>query len=226
MYSNIELPDKIVYSILDQLAEINFEGRIGFFETNEPLTDKRIYEFISYSKKKNFGAWRMLASNGDLLNATTLHRLYSSGLDRILVSAYETKTIDKVKQLKKTLLEESKIIEVLDLRENMLMDNRGGNISNERAPLPKGVFKNGCDRINNVIYIRPTGAVVSCCCDYFEINKMGNVFDDKLLNIWNGTIFANFKKEIDRGNRLISPICSKCSYEGEGGFFQSDKTEL
>src|SRR4030043_1636685 len=39
------MSSQLFFNIIDQLVEMHFIGRVSLFEINEPLTDKRIYDF-------------------------------------------------------------------------------------------------------------------------------------------------------------------------------------
>ena len=72
----LEIPKKILESVTDSLAEINFNGRISLNLFNEPLASKNIYENISFISKKVPRALLSLNSNGDYIkNIDYLSRL-------------------------------------------------------------------------------------------------------------------------------------------------------
>ena len=50
--ANIDMDEGLFTHIIDQLAHINYKGRVGLFEMNEPLTDKRFTGFLTYARKK------------------------------------------------------------------------------------------------------------------------------------------------------------------------------
>ena len=213
---NIELSAELFKKIVDNLADLGFKGRIGYFETNEPLTDPRLFEFINYSKQKNPDAWHMIASNGDLLDLDKLDRLFAAGLSELKVSTYDDATFAKISNFKKS---RDYLIEIIDQRQPFLLDNRGGNISHEGAAKPQQALQAGCDRIHNVLCVRPSGKIVSCCCDFYEINCFGNVKDNRLEDIWTNVAFESFRQSIDNLDRTVSPLCNQCNYGGSGGFF-------
>ena len=48
------MPENIVYRLVDEASSLNSGCEsINFSQFNEPLLDKRIFDFISYTKKKN-----------------------------------------------------------------------------------------------------------------------------------------------------------------------------
>jgi len=216
----IELSEYQFKKIVDNLSDLKFRGRIGYFETNEPLTDSRIFDFISYSKRKNPEAWHMIASNGDLLDIAKLKLLFDSGLDEIKISTYDHAAFSKAEGFRSAT---SYNIEILDQRQPVILDNRGGNIEYGEYSSPAEPLKSGCDRIHKVLCIRPSGNIVSCCCDFNEQNIFGSINDSRLEEIWSSDPFEKFRTVIDGGDRTASPLCSKCNYAGQGGFFKSSK---
>jgi len=49
------MPKNIVYRLVDEASSLNSGCEsINFSQFNEPLLDKRIFDFISYTKKKKY----------------------------------------------------------------------------------------------------------------------------------------------------------------------------
>ena len=46
------LPSTVVHKTIDELAEFDYSGLIGFHIYNEPMIDPRLFLFISYAKKR------------------------------------------------------------------------------------------------------------------------------------------------------------------------------
>ena len=65
---NIDMNENLFYHIVQQLGDVNYKGRVGLFEMNEPLTDKRFNKFLKYTIEKLPKAWIFISSNGDLLS--------------------------------------------------------------------------------------------------------------------------------------------------------------
>jgi len=222
-YENNILSDKIVYKMIDELASINYNGRIGLFEINEPLTDPRIFNFVSYVSKKIPKAWNMLISNGDLLNEKNLEEFNIAKLDQLCISVYDKKTLDKLNLIKKNRPDLFEIVEVMNFINGSFIDNRGGNIDYKDAPHTKDYIHNSCERVHKLLYVRPNGNVVSCFSDFYEVNILGNVYQNTLQDIWFGKKFSEFRRELNTGNRRTSALCAKCNYPGKGGFFRKYK---
>lgn len=214
----LKLETNVVCRLIDELKDINFSGRIGLFEINEPLTDKRIFSFLSYATNKLPKAWHMLITNGDLLTTNVARRLFEEcGLDQLCVSLYDDKTEVKIKYILELLPHLASHIELIDSR-SQAKDNRGGNILLETKVRPP--LKASCGRVNKMLVVKSDGTVVSCFSDYFKVNNMGNVYSQSLQDIWFGQKFKELRAQLNIGNRQISSLCSQCDYPGSGGFFK------
>lgn len=77
-----------------------------------------------------------------------------------------------------------------------------------------GKMRNKCDRIYYSLVVNSDGDVVSCNYDIYSQFIMGNVFKEKVKDIWRGDKYQNFRKTL-RHNRKSISICSVCP-EGRG----------
>lgn len=214
------LSSEVVYKVLDELSELKFDGRLSFFEINEPLTDKRIFDFIAYAKKKIPLAWQMLITNGDLLTSDIINNLFSSGLNKLYISVYDSKSMEKISKTVGENIENNKNIEIMDLRSEKFVDNRGGHLDNynEADKIDKFLIA-PCEKLYKIMNIRPSGNVVSCSADFYEDNILGNIYEEGVKEIWFGEKYRNFRKHLDNCERDFSSLCLKCNYKGSGGYF-------
>jgi radical SAM protein with 4Fe4S-binding SPASM domain len=204
-----EILDKdIVYSIIDQLKDWGFKGRISHHSYNEPLTDNRIYDFIKYTKRHLLFSEIVLYTNGDLLNAETTDKLVKSGVVEIKVTLHEP-TSRKLETRIIALKEQYHLITIIDRRVEHRSDplfNRGGSI------VLKDIKKfKGCYYIE-IMVIRSNGNVILCCQDAKGDYIFGNVKEKSLESIWNNPKFVKLRKDIRTGKYEL-PICQMCGYE-------------
>lgn len=73
------MPDEQIYKIIDQL--LVWKPKIQWGWINEPLADKRLFNFIDYAASKGLKGW--INSNGALLNEDNTKQLLNSGLEMI-----------------------------------------------------------------------------------------------------------------------------------------------
>ncbi|MDC2966357.1 radical SAM protein [Alphaproteobacteria bacterium] len=88
------MPENIVYRLVDEAGSLNSGCEsINFSQFNEPLLDKRIFDFISYTKKKQI--FVKLTSNCLLLgNRRVLNGMINHHPDQLFLSV---QTLDKKK---------------------------------------------------------------------------------------------------------------------------------
>lgn len=208
---NTDMKEELFYSIINQLKEINYKGRVGFFEMNEPLTDKRLIQFIEYSRNMLPNAWFFIATNGDLLNLTNVNELFMAGLNYIYLNSYDDSALRKnnilLEQIEKNI---AKNIGHLNRTYQTEWSSRGGNIEEYQ----KRAVDSTCDRVHEILYIKPTGKVYSCYNDFYNINEMGDLHKDKILNIWFGDKFKLLRDKLINRKRYVSQLCAQCDYVG------------
>ncbi len=207
----------LFFSIIDQLAEINFSGRLSIFSTNEPLTDKRIYEFIRYSNLLLPNCCHTLVSNGDLLNRERLDRLFESGLDLLLLNSYDDQALQKNQDLYEYAHSQYPG-KILHTDRTVYTDwvGRAGHIT-QYAKLP---VKGFCDLPNYALYINPKGKVLSCCHDFDEQNLVGDLTRQTIQQVWYSKEFKTFRQRLNQGDRSFSELCDRCDHEPDLDYFR------
>ena len=201
---NLILDDEVFYSIIDQLKNWHYNGRISLSSYNEPLTDKRIFDFIKYAKKQLPKSRIILPSNGDLLDASVIDGLIECGISELRVSLREP-TSEKIINLKN----EYQIISTIDLRDGFRrfpLSNRGGSIDvGQVISMPR------CYYIEYMV-IRADGNVILCCNDYYESKVFGNVKCQGVKEIWEKPEFVSQRKNIRNGKYELK-ICRLCGHQ-------------
>jgi len=208
---NIEMNKDLFYDIINQLADLNYKGRLGLFEMNEPLTDPRFTEFLVFARKKLPSAWIFISSNGDLLNHRKAIELFNIGLNFIFLSSYDNKAYNKnLKMLEMLSAINRKKINHINRTYQTKWTSRGGNIEQFKT---ETVYK-PCDLVYRVLYIKPSGKVLSCYNDFFDQNEMGDLNYLSVKDVWFGTQFKQLRQELIKGNRNYSKLCNQCDYIG------------
>jgi radical SAM protein with 4Fe4S-binding SPASM domain len=72
-----------------------------------------------------------------------------------------------------------------------------------------GEDSNNCDHVINTLTIRADGSVVPCCYDLTSKLEMGNIMNQKLIDIWNGKKYQILRRSIE-SKKFIS-ICANCA---------------
>lgn len=203
--------ENIVYKTIDYLTELNYSGWISFSFYNEPTLDERLITFIKYSNNKIPKATIMIFSNGDFLNIEKAKEYKDAGVDQFIITIHDKnpdKLFAKLSEIQKEI-GASFHIQILK-PENL--QTRAGEIKIKTSK----PFKY-CDFIRSPV-IDKDGNMLICCNDYFRKNKMGNIMEKSLIEIWNKLEYKSLRKELRSNlknavkNKTVPDICQKCYY--------------
>ncbi len=202
------LETEVFHSVIDQLRDWGYQGILSPHTYNEPLTDKRIFNFLTYISKNLPNAEIVLLTNGDLLSQKTVERLVDIGVSRIYVSLHNPLPKKTEKNLR-ALDSQYKSINLVDLRPG----HRINPLSNRGGLIDIGPTKphRRCSAVDMMI-IRADGNVVLCCNDYNKTFIAGNVKNRSLPEIWNDENFKNLRDRIRNGSKEL-PVCKACEFE-------------
>lgn len=218
---DLELFEKIV----NDLYEINYDGKILFSAFSEPLLHKGLEKLIRTAKEYLPKARLEIVSNGDLLTAKKLKKLYEAGLDTISVSMYDGEHQIEYFNNIRTESEVPEDIIVLRRRyyENgnygITISNRSGLIdSNEyRDENEKKIvdlpIENPCYYPFYMILVDYNGDVLLCPHDWNKTLKFGNLKNEKLFDIWKGKVLNNIRNKLSNSNRNFA-ACKNCDVLG------------
>jgi MoaA/NifB/PqqE/SkfB family radical SAM enzyme len=67
-----------------------------------------------------------------------------------------------------------------------------------------------CWSLTDTLMIHNNGEAALCCVDTHYENKIGNVFEQGLLGVWNGSFFNKTRLAHDKGDFQSASICAKC----------------
>jgi radical SAM protein with 4Fe4S-binding SPASM domain len=194
---------------MHELGEINYHGEILFHFYGEPLTDERLPELVRYAKKIVPHAELQINTNGFLLTIEKYNLLANAGVKRFFITQYGKDMPQNIKNLLGYLKKNnksSKNILYRILGEDLGLSNRGGelkvkNVVDFDRPI--------CNYPNTAIQIDYAGNLVLCCNDYHSSIKLGNLNNQKLLEILNSHAYKKLRKEIRNGIYNLQ-ICRKC----------------
>lgn len=196
--------------IIGELAEIHFEGRVSYHFYGEPLLDKRLPDFVEYTRKHVPRSETEIVSNGDFLDLGVFREYLRRGLDNFLITQHDNLMPPNLQELVDNITpEEAKHIAIRFAKDRDMI-NRSGLI--EYLGIPKAPLKVACDWPLSTMVITLNGNVVLCCNDYFETEVVGNVRTHSLREVWTNERFTNFRRVLALGDRTASPLCVKCDY--------------
>jgi radical SAM protein with 4Fe4S-binding SPASM domain len=210
---------------------------LRLYQTNEPLLDICLDDRIRHAS--NLKIRTEVTTNGYALNEAKAQILIDSGLDYLRISFYETtpiSVVENVKRLfkmrgtkKKPFIYVKAWAQIELLREELgeycdeLCDEKGllhtwaGTFpqlagDNAKLNLPRKV----CPSPFYVIKISTNGDVWPCCLhpvpSDMKCNLLGNIYEQDILNIWNGEKAKALRRQMLEGKRGENPVCSKCDF--------------
>jgi radical SAM protein with 4Fe4S-binding SPASM domain len=205
-----------------ELKNYNYKGTIRYSGFVEPLLDKNIFNLIKMARNYLPDCNIEIVTNGDPLNLERLKKLFISGLNKILISAYDGKKEASDLEnlcLKANLKQDQFIVRHRYLSENedfgITLSNRSGlmekaeyQIKNLSEPLKKPCFIP-----SYTFFLDYQGDVLMCPHDWGKKLILGNLNKEKLANIWFSKKSMKLRKMLNKSNREFSP-CNVCDVDG------------
>ena len=186
------------------------------------MLDKNIYNLIKIVRKYLHKARIEMVTNGDALNKERAKKLFESGLTTLLISIYDGK---KEANDMKQMLEEAKIPkEKYEIRHRYLsenddfgitLSNRSGMMDNAKYQIAslKEPLKKKCFYPHYTFFMDYTGEVLICSHDWGKKYVVGNLKDEKFIDIWLNQKFQMARKRLENADRNFSP-CDVCDVQG------------
>lgn len=197
--------------IMDELAEIDYKGRLALFSNNEPFLDDRIVEFHKYAREKLPNAKMHLFTNGTLLTIETFKQIITY-LDELIIDNYSQNLtmIPSVKAIEKYCIDNPEFIKKVTIvlrKQQEILTTRGGEAPNRK--ILTDYSGDSCLLVFRQMIIRPDGKVSLCCSDPLGKNTLGNLNESTLCAIWNGEKFRQVREQIKKGRGSIAQ-CKYC----------------
>ena len=85
------ISNELHLKLCEELKELNYSGTLRYSGFVEPMIDKNIYNLITMTRKNIPNCNIEMVTNGDPLNLSRLKKLFTSGLNKILISVYDGK---------------------------------------------------------------------------------------------------------------------------------------
>lgn len=207
-----QLMDKALFEkIINELAALNYKGRLALFSNNEPFLDSRILEFHRYAKERLPHARFHLFTNGTLLTLDKFIELMKY-LDELIIDNYnqELRLISNCKDIKEYCEKNPELIKrvTIVLRKPIeILTTRGGEAPNRHDKVSYKDTK--CINPFTQIIIRPDGKVSLCCNDPLGKNTMGDLNHSTLQEVWYGQQFQNVREALSHGRQYLEQ-CKYC----------------
>tara|TARA_B100000795_G_scaffold69585_1_gene48506 strand:- start:2610 stop:3500 length:891 start_codon:yes stop_codon:yes gene_type:complete len=205
-----------------ELKELNYKGTIRYSGFVEPMLDKNIFNLISMVRNYLPGSNIEMVTNGDPLNLKRLKKLFVSGLNKILISAYDGKEeSDKLEDLciQANLSEKQYIVRHRYYSEEqdfgITLSNRSGLMTDAEFKIDalKEPLKKPCYIPSYTFFLDYQGDVLMCPHDWGKKAILGDLNKEKLIDIWFSKRFMGIRKMLNKSNRNLKP-CNVCDVEG------------
>lgn len=155
------MSEEMFKKIIDELSSLKYKGRVEFYIYNEPMRDKRLLEFIEYTRSKLKSACLMINTNGDYFKShQDIAKLFLAGLNQMQINIYSASdgTDDEgqfLSGIEKSKKREKKMQEMVDecktyipqlSEENSLYQNIGPNKMAVKVVAKYGIKKDVDDK--------------------------------------------------------------------------------
>ena len=208
--------------LCNELQELSYKGTIRFSGFVEPLLDKNIFNLIQNTRSMLNSVNIELVTNGDVLNKKRLTKLFDSGLNKILISAYDSKEDAEMFQ---------KMCEDIGLENNQFIvrhrylgpeDDFGITLSNRAGQMENAEFKieslskslsKPCFIPSYTFFLDYQGDVLICPHDWGKKIILGNLNNSKLTDIWFSKRAISIRKMLNKSQRNFTP-CNLCDVDG------------
>ncbi len=215
-----KITEELFYSVIDQLAEWGYPNKLTLYGNNEPWLDTRIVDFHKYAREKLPKAFIFMSTNGLILDVDKVDSILPH-VDQLIINNYcedmklhdNLKVIyDHVKANPEKYAKADIIIQMRYVKE--VLTNRAGSAPNRKDEKPK-VVKYTCVMPYTDMWIEPNGNMGICCCDNLEKSSLGDLNNERLVDIWNGPKYKELR-ELMRKGRNNHPFCKYCDFIDAG----------
>ena len=214
--------------LMKNLSDLNFTGRVSPYLMNEPLMDKdRMVELISITRKYLPNSPIKLNSNGTGVTTELIGDMIDAGLTSMLFDdyfndEYTYKLMDKLKPFSGengkchiTISSNYNVRQVKKKGEDVghhfgphAFWNRAG-LTNVNPDMP--VPQKDCGYPSSQMYIKWNGDALLCCCDWEYEVIHGNVFDERIEEVWMNGSYFHYRDTLKEGRRDKLEMCRRCN---------------
>jgi radical SAM protein with 4Fe4S-binding SPASM domain len=216
------ITNKLHEKLCIELKELNYKGTIRYSGFVEPMLDKNIFNLINMVRNYLPESNIEMVTNGDPLNLKRLKKLFESGLNKILISAYDGKEeSDKLEDLciQANLTEKQYIVRHRYYSEDqdfgITLSNRSGLMTDAEFKIDalKEPLKKPCYIPSYTFFLDYQGDVLMCPHDWGKKVILGDLNKEKLKDIWFSKRFMGIRKMLNKSNRNFKP-CNVCDVDG------------
>jgi radical SAM protein with 4Fe4S-binding SPASM domain len=222
---DIQMSRDLFESLVNQLKDINYSGRVCFHVNNDPLIVSSLEDFVIFARQALPQAYLQILSNGRALRNPLGKKLLDAGIDEMTINWYVDDPAsalpanlaafrdDVVTPFLATEAGRNFRFSIHKRSTGEILTNRGGTAPNKRGlkdSNPYGFCVHPFTQMN----ITADGKVSKCCSDVFFSDVMGDLTKQSLLEVWRGQRFAAVRTQLLDGDRSQIEHCRACDFAG------------
>ncbi len=189
--------------IINQLADINYSGKLALFSNNEPFLDEDIVSKHKYAREKLPNARMHLFTNGTLLKLEWFIEIMEY-LDELIIDNYrqDLQLIQPCREIAAYCEEHPELkkrVTIVLRKPHEILSTRGGDAPNRKEMISYG--EDRCVLPYKQLIIRPDGKVSLCCNDPYGKNTLGDLTKNSILEVWNNDKFKMVRKCLYEGRK-------------------------
>lgn len=211
-----KMDESLFFKVIEELKDLNYCNRVALFSNNEPLLDKRIYDWLPKVRQMLPNAFLLMYSNGTLLDIEKFEKLIPY-LDQLFIDNYTDnntmhENVKEVWEYWENHPREGHQFEVSIRKLSETLTTRGGEAPN-KVNIPK--LKSSCLLPFEQMVVRPDGKVSLCCADALGKFTLGDLSQQTISEVWYSSKMETYRNLIAESREKVS-ICKNCDvYYGE-----------
>ena len=214
-----KMDEALFKSIILQLKEWGYKGRLTLHGNNEPFLDTRIVEWHRFAREQLPDVHIFLSTNGILLNIEKLEEICPY-IDELIINNYckDMKLFDNIREIYDYVKANEEKFRNVDMRIQMryieeVLTNRAGSAPNKQGT--KKIIKETCLMPYTDMWIVPDGRMGICCCDNFEVTTLADLNETSLKEAWSNENYRELREKV-RGGRHNYDFCKYCDFIDAG----------
>lgn len=210
-----KLEMNLVCKIADELADLDFAGRVSLFGNNEPLLDTRLVEIVALFRSRLPRVDIRILTNGTLATPQLVAELFGAGLSTLTVNNYTDG--ERLIRPVNDLMGAGEQFAPFDIRISVrdrgeVLTTRAGLAPNK--PVPAEPPTGFCALPFTDLHIAYTGDVSQCCFDAHGRVSMGSVATSRMTDIWYSPKFTSLRESLLQSRREGLTLCETCDFDG------------
>ncbi len=209
------MPAQLYQKLANELEQINYQGTVMLAGYGEPMLSKDIIEMTAcFSKVCN----TEITTNGDPLTVNRIIKLLDAGINKIIVSLYDSP--EQIEQFHEMFAEAKAPKDSYILRDRWYgaNDDFGLKLTNRAGMLNFGddaikLKNHPCFYPDYMLMVDWNGDVMLCTQDWNRRIKSGNLNYQSLLDVWQSKLLKRYRSHLHAGRRDLPP-CNSCNATG------------